>query len=138
MLIDKNGNANIIYYSSLRTKRVTRSVLASELFSMGHGFDISSIIGLTLNAMLDDVKPLQVYTYSRILHDFLVRINRTAEKRLLIDLRMLRQSYERREITEVFRIPTEQKQADELAKAKAIPPLQQLLDENHLHLIPNA
>jgi hypothetical protein len=38
-LIDKNNKANIIHWSSIKCKRVTRTVLASELYGMAHGFD---------------------------------------------------------------------------------------------------
>ena len=39
-LMYKHGYANIIHYGSLKSKRVTRSVLAAELFAMVYGFDI--------------------------------------------------------------------------------------------------
>ena len=137
-LMDKDANANVVHYGSLKSKRVTRSVLAAELFAMVHGFDISSTIRLTFNSMLDQVIPLHVYTDSRSLYDCLTRINQTTEKRLLIDLRMLRQSYERREITKVFWIPTSQNPADAFTKARPTPALKQLMDENRLLLTPNS
>lgn len=137
-VMDKNGYANVVHYGSLKSKRVTRSVLAAELFAMVHGFDISSTIRLAFNSMLDKVIPLHVYTDSRSLYDCLTRINQTTEKRLLIDLRMIRQSYERREITEVFWIPTTQNPADAFTKARATSALQQLMDENRLLLTPNS
>lgn len=62
--------------------------------------------------MFDCVIPLHGYTDSHSLYDWLVRINETAEKRLLTDLRMFWQAYERREITVVFWIPTAQNPAD--------------------------
>lgn len=99
---DAHDSANIIHYGSIKSKCVTRSVLADELFAMVHGLDVSPTIRLMLNDTLDHVIPLRVYTDSRSLYDCLTRINQTAEKRLRIDLRMLRQSYERRKITEVF------------------------------------
>ena len=110
--MDKHGYANIIHYGSHKSKRVTRSVLAAELFATVDGFDISSTISLALNDMLGRIIELHVYKDSRRLYDCLVRINQTTEKRLFIDLRILRQSYERREMTEVFWIPTAQNPAD--------------------------
>ena len=90
-LMYKYGRANIVHYGSLKSKRITRSVLAVELFEMVHCFDVSSTVRLAFNAMLNSVIPLHVYTYSRSLYDCLTRINHTTEKRLLIYLRMLRQ-----------------------------------------------
>lgn len=42
VLADGNNKANILHWSSVKCKRVTRSVLASELYAMVHAFDISS------------------------------------------------------------------------------------------------
>jgi hypothetical protein len=39
---------NIIHWSSIKCKRVTRSVLASELYAMVHGVDIAIAINTTL------------------------------------------------------------------------------------------
>lgn len=111
-LMDKSGNGNVVHYASTKSKRVTRSVLAAELFAMVQGFDDCSVLRLTLNDILGRVIPMHVYTDSRSLYDCLTNINRTREKRLLIDLCMLRESYERREISEVFWIPTAQNPAD--------------------------
>ena len=88
--------------------------------------------------MLGRIIELHVYTDSRSLYDGLVRINQTTEKRLLIDLRMLRQSYERREITEVFWVPTAQNPADAFTKASPTSALSNLLEHNKLYLTPNA
>lgn len=40
----RNGDANIVHYSSVKSKRVSKSVLASELFSMVGGFDVGFVI----------------------------------------------------------------------------------------------
>ncbi|KAI1003495.1 hypothetical protein K3495_g4719, partial [Podosphaera aphanis] len=44
VLADNSKKANIIHWSSIKCKRVTRSVLASELYAMAHGFDIGTAI----------------------------------------------------------------------------------------------
>lgn len=100
VLMDTRLHANIIHYGSIKSKRITRSVLKVELFAMVHGFDVSSKICIALNEMFGKVLPLHVFTDSRSLFDRLTKISRTAEERLLIDLSSLRQCYERREILE--------------------------------------
>lgn len=137
-LMDNNQTANILHYGSIKAKRVARSVLAAELFAMVHGFDISSTLRLTLNELYGKIVPLKIFTDSKSLYDSMVRINSTTEKRLLIDLIMLRQSYERREITDVYWIPTGQNPADGLTKGKRCSALEKLMDENKLDLTPNA
>ena len=47
-----NFYSNIIHWSSAKCKRVTRSVLASELYAMVHGFDIGIAIKTTLDKIL--------------------------------------------------------------------------------------
>ena len=48
---DGDINANILYWSSIKCKMVTRSVSASGLYAP-HGFDIASVIKATLTKIL--------------------------------------------------------------------------------------
>jgi hypothetical protein len=48
-LVDATDKANIVHWSSVKCKRVTRSVLASELYAMAHGFDIGTAVKSTSN-----------------------------------------------------------------------------------------
>jgi hypothetical protein len=52
VLSDKNNNANILHWLSIKCKRVTRSVLASKLYAMAHGFDVGAAIKSTIEAIL--------------------------------------------------------------------------------------
>lgn len=98
--MDKDMKSNIIHYGSIKSKRVARSVLAAEMFIMVQGLDACSAMRLALNDIFSTPIPLKIYTDSHSLFDCLTNINRTTEKRLLIDLFMLRKSYELREISE--------------------------------------
>ena len=84
--------------------------------------------------------PLAMYMDSKFLYDSLVSINTIMEKRLLIDLRVLRESYERRELADVFWIPAAQNPADAMTKppSKANGALNRLIATNRLELTPNA
>ncbi|KAK1912598.1 hypothetical protein P3342_004534 [Pyrenophora teres f. teres] len=44
---------NIVHWSSTKCKRVTRSVLASEIYAMAHGVDIALAIGTTIDMIMD-------------------------------------------------------------------------------------
>lgn len=77
VLMDKDMNANIIHYGSVKSKRVTRSVLAAEIFAMVQGFDVSSTMCLALNDMFGNLIPFKIYTDSRSLFDCLTNINCT-------------------------------------------------------------
>lgn len=51
-IADKNDKVNIIHWSFVKCKRITRSVLAVELYEMVHGFDIEIVIKATLGNIL--------------------------------------------------------------------------------------
>lgn len=137
-LMDGNSNANIIHYGSCKAKRVARSVLSAELLAIILSFDIASTIRIAVNDIFGKQVPMQLFTDSRCLYDCLVSLGSTTEKRMLIDLQILRQAYERREICEFFWIPTAQNPADAFTKERPTPALQSLLQKNSLSLTPNA
>lgn len=134
VLADGAGRANILHWSSTKCKRVTRSVLASELYGMAHGFDMGASVKSTVDKALQIDLPLVVCTDSKSLYECLVKLGTTQEKRLMIDVMCLRQAYERREIAEVKWIKGNSNPADAMTKAKPSNALTQLLDTNTLQL----
>jgi hypothetical protein len=128
---------NILHWSSTKCKRITRSVLASELYAMVAGFDSGSVIHSTINSILQNEReiPLTVCTDSYSLYDCVTKLGTTAEKRLMIDIMGLRQSYERREITEVRWIDGNCNPADAMTKEKPSQALRQLIETNTLKLV---
>ena len=133
-IADKTDKANIIHWSSIKCKRITRSVLAAELYGVAHGFDIGTVIKATLGNILQTDVPLILCTDSRSLYECLVKLGTTQEKRLMIDIMSLRQSYERREITEIKWIHGHNNPADSMTKAKGSNALKMLLDTNSINL----
>ncbi|KAI0995534.1 hypothetical protein K3495_g12645, partial [Podosphaera aphanis] len=127
---------NIIHYSSTKCKRVTRSVLASEIYGMVHGVDMAISIGSTLDEILRELKlksiPIIVCTDSYSLYDCLVKLGTTKEKRLMIDIMALRQSYERRELAEVRWVNAEDNLADSMTKSNPNKALQNFVDTNRI------
>lgn len=134
VLADDTGRANILHWSSTKCKRVTRSVLASELYGMAHGFDMGASVKSTVDKALGIDLPLVVCTDSKSLYECLVKLGTTQEKRLMIDVMCLRQAYERREIAEVKWIKGNSNPADAMTKSKPSNALTQLLDTNILQL----
>ncbi|EFQ92358.1 hypothetical protein PTT_10556, partial [Pyrenophora teres f. teres 0-1] len=84
---------NVIHYSSTKCKRVTWSVLASEIYGMVNGFDIGIAIATTLRMVTERLGipeiPLVVCTDSYSLYECLVKLGTTKEKRLMIDIMAL-------------------------------------------------
>lgn len=128
--------SNIIAYSSTKSKRVTRSALASELYSMVQGADIGHAITSTLKLVTTQLStpeiPMILLTDSYSLYECLVKLGTTQEKRLMIDIMALRQSYERREAHEVRWINGEDNPADAMTKLSPNKALRNLIDRNEI------
>ncbi|CZS95546.1 related to TY1B TY1B protein [Rhynchosporium graminicola] len=137
VLTDKYNKANVIHWSSVCCKRVTRSVLASELYAMSEGFDMAGAIKTTIEQIMEiTVLPLIMVTDSKSLYDCVVRLNTTREKRLMIDLMCLRQAYERKEISEVIWVAGPDNPADAMTKTNCNGALKELLHTNQLVIKP--
>ena len=128
---------NILHWSSVKCKRVTRSVPASELHGMVHGIDIAMAIQSTLDRILKSLQtslPTVVCTDSRSLYDCMVKLGTTTEKRLMIDVMAVREAYERRELSEFRWIEGPDNPADAMTKAKPNKALETLVDSNELRM----
>ncbi len=126
--------SNIVHWSSTKCKRVTRSVLAAELYGMANGFDVSSVIKSTIEQILQQPINLTICTDSKSLFDCLTKLGTTTEKRLMIDVMCLRQAYERRQIAEVKWIAGGTNPADALTKSKAGAALRELINSNRFSI----
>jgi hypothetical protein len=129
---------NLIGYSSTKCKRITRAVLASELYSMVAGVDIAISLSTTFNLICKQLGissfPTIVCTDSFSLYECLVKLGTTSEKRLMIDILALRQSYERRELAEIRWIDGDSNLADAMTKATPNRALEQLVSTNTIEV----
>jgi hypothetical protein len=131
-------HGNLIHWSSTKCKRVTRSTLASEIYSMVAGTDIAFAISTTLEIITKRLQltkiPTIVCTDSYSLYECLVKLGTTMEKRLMIDIMALRQSYERRELYEVRWINGTDNPADAMTKGAPNKALETFVDTNRLRV----
>ncbi|SLM37481.1 hypothetical protein PMAA_090260 [Lasallia pustulata] len=145
VLADGQNNANIIHWQSVKCKRVTRSVLALELYVLSLGFDVASIIKLLLTQILSGLRqgnhnnnditvPMVLCIDSKSLYNCLVKLGTTQEKRLMVDLMCLCQSYERREITKIIGIKGPTNPADAMTKDKPCPALRRIINSNKIEV----
>ncbi|KAF1937171.1 hypothetical protein EJ02DRAFT_63582, partial [Clathrospora elynae] len=129
---------NVVHWSSTKCKRVTQSVLASKTYGMVSGVNIAIAILTTLKMVTERLGlpsiPLIVCTDSYSLYECLVKLGTTNEKRLMIDIMALRQSYERCEITEIQWINGNNNPADAITKATPNRALEQFIDSNELSI----
>jgi hypothetical protein len=84
---------------------VTRSVLTSKIYGMIGGINMSFVIGSTLIIIIKQlgfpIIPIIVYINSYSFYECLVKLGTTKEKRLIIDIIIIRESYENRELFEI-------------------------------------
>jgi hypothetical protein len=78
--------------------------------------------------------PVVVCTDSFSLYECLVKLGTTKEKRLMIDIMALRQSYERRELAEIRWIKGESNPADAMTKSVPNKALAQIISTNRLEV----
>jgi hypothetical protein len=133
-LADSSNNCNLLHWSSVKCRRITRSVIASELYAMGHGFDCACVLKHTLDNMLNVAVPIVIYIDSFSLYECLVKLGTTNEKRLMIDLMAIRQAYERREIAEIVWIKGNHNPADSMTKHNGNNALNHIIESNRLRI----
>lgn len=129
---------NLIDWRSVKSKRVTRSVLASEIYGMTAGVDIAYAIGTTLKLITSQIDlpniPIVVCTDSYSLYECLVKLGTTKEKRLMIDIMAIRQSYERRELQEIRWISGSDNPSDAMTKSTPNKALETFINTNELEI----
>ncbi|EKD18829.1 polyprotein [Drepanopeziza brunnea f. sp. 'multigermtubi' MB_m1] len=127
---------NIFYWVSQKCKRVIRAVLAFELYVMSLGIDMAIVMSTTfaqITAQLGILNfPVVVCIDSYSLYECMVKLGTIKEKRLMIDIMAIRESYERRELFEVRWIGGKSNPADAMTKVGTNTSLQELVLTNTL------
>lgn len=103
--------------------------MAAKLFLMVQGFDYSSTMRLVINEIFNKRVVLKLFTDSKSLYDCAVGVNSTTDKRVLVALRLLSHSCERREIAEILWITTTENPVGALNKKDPSPTLVNLLNK---------
>ena len=126
--MDKTNRCSIIAYSSKRSRRVVRSTTAGEGLAFADGFDCAFAIREDLHCTIGRRIPIIMLTDSEILFNIITRRRLTTERRMMVDLKSIRDAYENREIANVALVASEHNPADALAKIKSNSSLRQLMD----------
>jgi hypothetical protein len=61
-------------------------MLAFKLYIIAHSFDISAFIKFIIDKVLRIELPLILYTNSKSLYNYLIKLGTTQEKQLIIDI----------------------------------------------------
>lgn len=89
------GTVNAIYYVFLKSKAVRKSVLAAKLLALVDGFDTRYTTTHDLPEMMKRMINLIIYTDSRSFYRLCISLAHTAERRLQIDIPLMRYAFER-------------------------------------------
>lgn len=118
ILCDATGRGHILSYSSRKRKRVVRSAMAGEFYALTAALDEAFVLRYDLEMLHRRHIPLTIYTDSRQAFDVVTRATHLSEKRPLIDISGLRESYNRREISNLALVTTENNIGDAMTKVK--------------------
>ncbi len=91
LLKDKFDNASVIHCRSRKCHRITRSVLAAELYALTHCSDFVRIMSQDMSIMLDRKEKIIIFTDFKSLIDTLTKLTTITEKRLLIGIAVIKE-----------------------------------------------
>lgn len=133
-LWDDEDKANLLQYSSHTTRRVVRSVLGRELMAFAEGMDYELAVREDIERITGWELKFKMFTDSKSVFDVITLNTTTSEKRLMVDIRAIREAYDRMDIDAVAWIRSELKTADYLPKVKENGVLNSIIDEGWLSI----
>ena len=101
---------------------------------MAYSFNISTVIKATVELQLNISLPLILYTDFKLIYKCLIKLGTIQEKRLIINIICLRQSYKRRKIAKVNWINGDSNPTDAMTKSKPLLALKRLINTNQIKL----
>ena len=123
LLCDGHSRCHVMTYSSRKSRRVVKSIMAGEVYAFADAFDAAFIIKHDLERIYDQHLPLVMLTDSKQMFDVITRASHTTKKRLMIDVAAAREAYKRYEISNVGLVRSEHNPADGLTKPPICPAL---------------
>ena len=84
--MDANAGANAVHYGSQRFKRVTKSVMASELYALSYGFDQAYVLRHMCKEIFGRLFDINCYVDARNVFNIISKDGPLLEKMLQIDI----------------------------------------------------
>jgi hypothetical protein len=131
-LSDSTGACQPLYYSSHKSKRVTRSVLGGEVMTFSDGVDMAVMLKHDVERMLDRTIPIQEFTDSLSLFNFSTCSTTTVEKRLMIHLAAAKEAYKEGTLDTIGFIRTRFNPADAFTKIGRCQALEDILTKREI------
>ncbi|KAJ8905594.1 hypothetical protein NDN08_002100 [Rhodosorus marinus] len=114
--MDDSKNASLMSWRSHKARRVTRSVLGAEVLAFVEAVDEAFILRHLINDLIGLTVPIEMYTDSQSIFATVMKANVPQEKRLVIDLASIRESYRNGIIKRIGFVSSKQNLADALTK----------------------
>lgn len=128
LLADASNACHVIDYASRKSRRVVRSIMGGETCALLDAFDAAFAVSADLKMALGRELYIAMFTDSKQLFDALVRGKRTTERRLMIEIHSVRQSYQSFEISRIGLVRGTDNPADGVSKIGHNGALDRLLD----------
>jgi hypothetical protein len=116
LLADQHDHENIIAYASKKCRRVTRSLLASEMYALVEVFDVACAIAEQLQGIVGQKADVWNVIDSQTVYNIVVRFGNMTEKRLAVDAAMLREAHMKKAMTRLLWVPSRENAADVMTK----------------------
>lgn len=117
-LVGENGNSSPLYWESKRMRRVVKSTLAAETLAATEAVDMAYYLGNMLSEILYDNErklPVELYVDNHSLYDNVYSVKNVSEKRLRIDIAILKEMIQNGEL-KIFWVESKAQLADVLTK----------------------
>jgi hypothetical protein len=129
LLMDKSPNANILAWKSAKSTRVIHSTMAAETLAVSAAFDLAFGLKKQISEILGVSVELVLFTDNKGVFDTITKRTAVTEKRVMIELAVLREAYEKKEISNMGFILSRYNPADALTKKKSNGQLVRFLNE---------
>ena len=117
-LVGENGNSCPLYWEAKKIRRVVKSTLASETLAAVEAVDMAYYLGKMLSQILynkEKKMTVELYVDNHSLYDNVYSVKNVSEKRLRIDLAILKEMIQNGEV-KVFWVDSKVQLADVLTK----------------------
>jgi len=127
LLCDSSGACHVLLYTSAKSRRVVRSIMAGEVYAFAKAFDDAFVIKHDLERNYHQHMPLIMLTDSKQLFDVITRASHPTEKRLMVEIAAAREAHNKHEISNVDLLKSEHNVADGLTKPRPCAVLENVL-----------
>lgn len=122
-LCGENGKCSPLYWCSRKIRRVVKSTIAAETLALVDAVDNAYYIGSIISELLfrksSNVVSIECFIDNKSLHDNIQSTKSVCEKRLHVDIAIIKQMINRGEISRVKWVPNTSQLSDSLTKRGA-------------------